>query len=124
MKVNKKIIGRILAVVLAYALITFLIKGGVLNRQYTSLIVPIGVNIMLAVSLNLVQASWESFPWDMRALCRWAAISGALFTLKHRQGDLPSIIAAIAHLAVSLQRSSVSSSGYRCFVCRETIWPS
>ena len=54
MKVNKKIIGRILAVVLAYALITFLIKGGVLNRQYTSLIVPIGVNIMLAVSLNPV----------------------------------------------------------------------
>lgn len=72
MKVNKKIIGRILAVVLAYALITFLIKGGVLNRQYTSLIVPIGVNIMLAVSLNLVTGFLGELSLDMRALCRWA----------------------------------------------------
>ena len=41
-------------IVVVYALITILLKGGMLNRQYRSLLVPIGVNIMLAVSLNLV----------------------------------------------------------------------
>lgn len=43
-----------LFIILAYALLTFLIKSGMLNRQYRSVIVPIGINIMLAVSLNLV----------------------------------------------------------------------
>ena len=95
MKVNKKIIGRILAVVLAYALITFLIKGGVLNRQYTSLIVPIGVNIMLAVSLNLVTGFLGELSLGHAGFVSLGAYAGALFTLNTDMGDLPSIIAAM-----------------------------
>lgn len=95
MKVNKKIIGRILAVVLAYALITFLIKGGVLNRQYTSLIVPIGVNIMLAVSLNLVTGFLGELSLGHAGFMSLGAYAGALFTLNTDMGDLPSIIAAM-----------------------------
>lgn len=95
MKVNKKIIGRILAVVLAYALITFLIKGGVLNRQYTSLIVPIGVNIMLAVSLNLVTGFLGELSLGHAGFMSLGAYAGALFTLNIDMGDLPSIIAAM-----------------------------
>lgn len=91
MKVNKKIIGRILAVVLAYALITFLIKGGVLNRQYTSLIVPIGVNIMLAVSLNLVTGFLGELSLGHAGFMSLGAYAGALFTLNTDMGDLPSI---------------------------------
>ena len=95
MKVNKKIIGRILAVVLAYALITFLIKGGVLNRQYTSLIVPIGVNIMLAVSLNLVTGFLGELSLGHAGFMSLGAYAGALVTLNTDMGDLPSIIAAM-----------------------------
>lgn len=95
MKVNKKIIGRILAVVLAYALITFLIKGGVLNRQYTSLIVPIGVNIILAVSLNLVTGFLGELSLGHAGFMSLGAYAGALFTLNTDMGDLPSIIAAM-----------------------------
>lgn len=95
MKVNKKIIGRILAVVLAYALITFLIKGGVLNRQYTSLIVPIGVNIMLAVSLNLVTGFLGELSLGHAGFMSLGAYAGALFTLNTNMGDLPSIIIAM-----------------------------
>ena len=95
MKVNKKIIGRILAVVLAYALITFLIKGGVLNRQYTSLIVPIGVNIMLAVSLNLVTGFLGELSLGHAGFMSLGAYAGALFTLNTYMGDLPSIIVAM-----------------------------
>ena len=53
-KKRGKIIKNVILIVFVYALITILLKGGMLNRQYRSLLVPIGVNIMLAVSLNLV----------------------------------------------------------------------
>lgn len=53
-KKKGKIIKNVILIVVVYALITILLKGGMLNRQYRSLLVPIGVNIMLAVSLNLV----------------------------------------------------------------------
>ena len=95
MKVNKKIIGRILVIVLAYALVTFLIKGGVLNRQYTSLIVPIGVNIMLAVSLNLVTGFLGELSLGHAGFMSLGAYAGALFTLNTDMGDLPSIIVAM-----------------------------
>ena len=51
---NKKTIFNIAIMLLAYVLVFALIKSGILSRQYKSLIVPICVNIMLAVSLNLV----------------------------------------------------------------------
>ena len=53
-KKKGKIIKNVILIVVVYALITILLKGGMLNRQYRSLLVPIGINIMLAVSLNLV----------------------------------------------------------------------
>ena len=48
-KKKGKIIKNVILIVVVYALITILLKGGMLNRQYRSLLVPIGVNIMLAV---------------------------------------------------------------------------
>ena len=51
---NRQVWFRTAVIVLSYILVTVLLQSGVLNRQYTSLLVPIAVNIMLAVSLNLV----------------------------------------------------------------------
>ena len=86
MKVNKKILVRALAVILGYALITVLLKSGMLNRQYTSLLVPIGVNIMLAVSLNLVTGFLGELSLGHAGFMSIGAYAGALFTL---HTDLP-----------------------------------
>lgn len=53
-KNNKRIILNVLYIILSYLIVVFCIKGGLLNRQYLNVIVPICINIMLAVSLNLV----------------------------------------------------------------------
>ena len=53
MKNKKNIVYAIIAVVVFIALFA-LVEAGVLSRQYQGLLVPIGVNIMLAVSLNLI----------------------------------------------------------------------
>ena len=52
--INRKRILNIAIILFAYALVFILINAGILSRQYRSLIIPIFVNIMLAVSLNLV----------------------------------------------------------------------
>ena len=66
-----------------------------LNRQYTSLIVPIGVNIMLAVSLNLVTGFLGELSLGHAGFMSLGAYAGALFTLNTDMGDLPSIIVAM-----------------------------
>ena len=50
---NKKIIISIVGIVIGYILISLLANGDLLSRQFKSLIVPAGINIILAVSLNL-----------------------------------------------------------------------
>ncbi len=95
MKFDKKIIVRILAVVLSYALITILLKSGMLNRQYTSLLVPIGVNIMLAVSLNLVTGYLGELTLGHAGFMSIGAYAGALFTLNTDFPDFLSIILAM-----------------------------
>ncbi len=41
-------------IIIPYLLVSLLLTSGILSRQYRSLLVPIGINIILAVSLNLV----------------------------------------------------------------------
>ena len=98
MKVNKKILVRALAVILGYALITVLLKSGMLNRQYTSLLVPIGVNIMLAVSLNLVTGFLGELSLGHAGFMSIGAYAGALFTL---HTDLPDGLNIIVAMIVS-----------------------
>lgn len=95
MKFDKKILGRVLAVVLSYILITVLLKAGMLNRQYTSLLVPIGVNIMLAVSLNLVTGFLGELTLGHAGFMSIGAYAGALFTLNTELPDFPAIILAM-----------------------------
>lgn len=81
---NKKVIAVIIkiAIVLAvYLAITALVEFDILNRQYKSLIVPIGVNIILAVSLNLVTGFLGELSLGHAGFMSIGAFSGALFTL-------------------------------------------
>ncbi len=81
MKVNKKTIINIVIILLAYALVFVLINSGVLSRQYKSLIVPICVNIMLAVSLNLVTGFLGELSLGHAGFMSIGAYSSALLSI-------------------------------------------
>lgn len=81
MKVNKKPIINIVIMLLAYALVFVLINSGVLSRQYKSLIVPICVNIMLAVSLNLVTGFLGELSLGHAGFMSIGAYSSALLSI-------------------------------------------
>ena len=72
---------RAAAILLSYAVVTILLKGGLLNRQYTSLLVPIAVNIMLAVSLNLVTGFLGELTLGHAGFMSIGAYTGALISL-------------------------------------------
>ncbi len=75
--------------ILAYITIFTLISGGFLNRQFTSLIIPIGINIILAVSLNLVTGFLGELSLGHAGFMSIGAYTGALVTLNM---DAPSYI--------------------------------
>ncbi len=55
-KINKKLLRVVLTVIgilAAYGVIVLLMEGDILSRHFKSLMVPVGINVILAVSLNL-----------------------------------------------------------------------
>jgi len=96
-KFDKKEIRNIAILVIGYIFITILIKGGFLNRQYTSLLVPIAVNIMLAVSLNLVTGFLGELSLGHACFMSIGAYSSAIFTVNT---NLPAILQFIIALVI------------------------
>ena len=96
-KFDKKEIRNIAILVIGYIFITILIKGGFLNRQYTSLLVPIAVNIMLAVSLNLVTGFLGELSLGHACFMSIGAYSSAIFTVNT---NLPAILQFIIALII------------------------
>lgn len=86
---GKKALTNLLFIVISYAIITFLLKGGILNRQYTSLLVPIAVNIILAVSLNLITGFLGELSLGHAGFMSIGAYVGALITINM---DAPEIV--------------------------------
>lgn len=78
---NIKIINNILLIVGIYIIISVLLSSGLLNRQYRSLIVPIGINIILAVSLNLVTGFLGELSLGHAGFMSIGAYTGAIITL-------------------------------------------
>lgn len=78
---TKKNIIAMIVTVLIYALITALVKGGVLSRHYQSLLVPVGVNIILAVSLNLTVGFLGELTLGHAGFMSVGAYAGCLCTL-------------------------------------------
>jgi len=101
---NKKIIAviiKIAIVIAVYLVIAACVEldintpsGHILNRQYQSLLVPIGVNIILAVSLNLVTGFLGELSLGHAGFMSIGAFTGVLFTLNmNLPGNLEFIIA-------------------------------
>lgn len=82
-------------ILLIYIAIHLLVTGNVLNRQYKSLLVPIGINIILAVSLNLTTGFLGELSLGHAGFMAIGAYAGAIFTLNSSLPEVVEFIIAI-----------------------------
>ncbi len=78
---NKKNIFTALFALAVYGLIFALVQAGALSRHFQSLLVPVGVNIILAVSLNLTVGFLGELTLGHAGFMSVGAYAGCLFTL-------------------------------------------
>ncbi|MEG2440217.1 MAG: branched-chain amino acid ABC transporter permease [Acetivibrio sp.] len=80
-KWNKELIKNIIAVLIIYTVIAGLLYGEVFNRQYKNLLVPVCINIILAVSLNLTTGFLGELTLGHAGFMSVGAYAGALVTM-------------------------------------------
>lgn len=68
-------------IIIVFCVISYLAEGDLLKRQWKSLLVPIGINIILAVSLNLTTGFLGELSLGHAGFMAIGAYSGAIFTL-------------------------------------------
>lgn len=93
--INKAFLGKVLAIILSYIAIAVLVNAGILNRQYTSLLVPIAVNIMLAVSLNLITGFLGELTLGHAGFMSIGAYAGALVSMNLQTNSFVELFLAI-----------------------------
>lgn len=79
--INRKNLLILAAIIVVYILIAILVEGDILNRQAKSLLVPIGINIILAVSLNLTTGFLGELSLGHAGFMAVGAYAGSIFTL-------------------------------------------
>ena len=87
--INKKNLLITIAIVIIYLIIAFFAEGDILKRQYKSLFVLIGINIILAVSLNLTTGFLGELSLGHAGFMAIGAYTGSIFTLYM---NLPEVI--------------------------------
>ena len=100
-----KLIKNIACILIAYILIYLLLSSGILSRQYRSLIIPIGINIMLAVSLNLVTGFLGELSLGHAGFMSIGAYTAAIVTTNLR--DLPMFVSFILALVLAAVLSAI-----------------
>ena len=100
-----KLIKNIACILISYILIYLLLSSGVLSRQYRSLIIPIGINIMLAVSLNLVTGFLGELSLGHAGFMSIGAYTAAIVTTNLR--DLPMFVSFILALVLAAVLSAI-----------------
>ena len=94
---NKQVWKNIGIILISYIAVTLFLNSGLLNRQYTSLLVPIAINVMLAVSLNLVTGFLGELSLGHAGFMSIGAYTGALISLNlGKTGILPEPVAFAA----------------------------
>lgn len=90
------VVGKIALIIAIYLIIAASVEFDILNRQFKSLIVLVGVNIILAVSLNLVTGFLGELSLGHAGFMSIGAYTGALFTLNmNLPGQIEFLIAII-----------------------------
>lgn len=99
---GKSVILKLLLIIAAYILIYVAIDQNILNRQYKSIIVLIFVNVILAVSLNLVTGFLGELSLGHAGFMMIGAYTGAILTnyLAKAAPSLPEVVPVL--LAVVL----------------------
>lgn len=80
-KTSFRYIINIAGVAALYGVVMLLSKGGILNRYESLLMIPIGYNIILAVSLNLTAGFLGQLPLGHAGFMSIGAYTAALFTM-------------------------------------------
>ena len=93
--ISKSFILKVIAIIASYIIVMLLLNTGTLNRQYTSLLVPICVNIMLAVSLNLITGFLGELTLGHAGFMSLGAYAGALVTLNLETNSYISLLIAV-----------------------------
>ncbi len=81
---KKKLIKNIISVcvvIAIYLLIFILVKAGALSRHYQSLLIPIGINVILAVSLNLTVGFLGELTLGHAGFMSVGAYAGCIFSI-------------------------------------------
>ena len=95
MKVNKKVIINSILAIVIYAVVMVLINTGLLNRQLTSLIVPVCTYVIMAVSLCLVVGFLGELSLGHAGFMSVGAYVGALFLINTNLPKYVGLILAI-----------------------------
>lgn len=82
-------------IILGFFVVMLLAEGSLLNRQYKSLIVPIGIYIILAVSLNLTTGFLGELSLGHAGFMAIGAYTGALITLNLNMSEVAEFIIAL-----------------------------
>ena len=84
--VGKRIITAVIytAIIIAVYLILAYVYNDVLNRHYKAVIIPMGINIILAVSLNITTGFLGELSLGHAGFMAIGAYAGALFTTSNR----------------------------------------
>ncbi|MGB8453978.1 MAG: branched-chain amino acid ABC transporter permease [Anaerocolumna sp.] len=79
--INRRNILTLIEIIIVYIIIMILVEEDIFNRQYKSLLVPIGINIILAVSLNLTTGFLGELSLGHAGFMAIGAYTGSLFTI-------------------------------------------
>ena len=81
LKKHLKNIISICIVIALYVTVLLLVQAGALSRHYQSLLVPIGINVILAVSLNLTVGFLGELTLGHAGFMSVGAYAGCLFSV-------------------------------------------
>ena len=88
-KIKTKTIILLIIAAIVYGILFYLTSNDILLRQYSGLLVPVGINIMLAVSLNLTVGFLGELTLGHAGFMSVGAYAGCMFTVYM---DLPAYI--------------------------------
>lgn len=103
-KYKKGLLPKILMIVGIYVLLFVLVENRILNRHYSSLIVPICINIILAVSLTLTTGFLGELNLGHAGFMSIGAYSGALLSM-----SMPSVPPLLAILLAMIAGGLVAA---------------
>lgn len=94
-KISKQTIIGFIAIVGIFVALYLLVENNMLTRQYTALLVPVGINVILAVSLNLTTGFLGELTLGHAGFMSVGAYAGAIFSLYTNLPYFPGFLLAL-----------------------------